>query len=550
MVASLSHAEPLLLTNLPGGSLGAHADQMIEEGSQLSLEEARGRQRDGLFHPGKQPVLTYGIGSHRVWVHLEVINPTKQPLPFRLAVGTTWIDHLGVFIMNNDHLSASWQTGDESPGAQGLTPGIGFTFSPSFAPGRSDIYLRVEVVDSLALSIELIPEDQFAASERLVHYSYGFVYGFLMALLAYNGILFVGLRERSYLYYSLYLFSLILVNMGYTGHAYAWLWPGQLLVQRLLTLVMMVVYSCCGLLFASRFLALAEHAPKVLRQVQLLVLSGLVLLGLSLAMGSRVGSALVAFSFTTLFTIGMVWLGIVTIRNNRVVGRYFIAAALCGVFGTASTTFAVWGWLPFTAMTYHAVEYGVISEAALLALALAYQMRLHQQASVRAEQLSRIDPLTGLYNRRGFFELAEPIWSTSERRQRPLILIMLDIDHFKKINDEYGHAAGDIVLTEIADILAKACRTGDVLARWGGEEFILLLPETDFEQALAFAERVRQLIEAQRIRVTQDTISVTASFGLTGRDQHVCLEDMIHAADDRLYHAKQNGRNRVSAGIK
>lgn len=545
MATGLLQAKPLMLTELPTGSLGTHASLLVEDGAPLSMEDAQARQREGLFRPGKQPVLTYGIGSRPVWVHLELINPTDHPLPFRLVLGTTWIDKLDVFIIHDGQVSAIWQTGDDSPEAYGLTPGIGFTFSPSFSPGRSDLYLRAEEIDPLVLPIELIPEQQVAVSERAVHYSYGFIYGSLIALLAYNSILFAGLRERSYLYYSLYLLSLILLNMAYTGHGYVWLWPGQPLLQRFVILVLMVVYSCCGLLFASRFLVLAEHAPRVLRKVQLFVLSGLGLLGLSLMIGSQLGAARVAFSFLALFTLGMVLLGIITIRNGRAIGRYFLAAALCGMLGVASTAFSVWGWIPFTLMTYHAGEYGVLIEAILLALALAYQMRLHQQARQRSENLSRLDPLTGSYNRRGFLDLAEPSWSTAERSRRPLTLIILDIDHFKQVNDQHGHATGDRVLIEIAHLLAKACRTGDILSRWGGEEFLLLLPETDLEQARVFAERVRQSIEARRLSITQGTIGVTASFGIVESDRHASLYELINEADERLYEAKQSGRNRV-----
>lgn len=545
LAAGLLHAEPLLLTALPAGSLGAQASLLVEDGPPLSLAEAQARQREGLFRPDKKPVLNAGIGSRPVWVHLELSNPTAQALPFRLVAGTTWLDRLDVYIVHNGQVSASWQTGDDRPEAVGLTPAMGFALSAIFLPGRSDLYLRADAIDPLVLPIELIPEEQAASRERLVHYSYGFFYGFLFALLAYNAMLFAGLGERSYLYYSVYLASLILLSLAYTGHGYAWLWPGQPLVQRYVILALMVLFSSCGLLFASRFLALAEHAPRVRRMVRLYILSGGGLLVLCIVLGSQLGAALVAFSYTTLFTLAMVLLGIITVRNGRIAGRYFLAAALCGMLGAASTTLAVWGWLPFTRLTYHALEFGITLEATLFALALAYQMRHHQQASLHAENLARLDPLTGLHNRRSFFELAGPLWSTSERKGRPLSLILLDIDHFKQVNDQHGHDAGDRALIETARLLAQACRAGDILARWGGEEFMLLLPETDLAQACALAERMRQSIEARRLHITRDTIALTASFGVAERGDQARLEDLISDADLQLYEAKQKGRNRV-----
>ncbi|BAN35709.1 hypothetical protein SCD_n01898 [Sulfuricella denitrificans skB26] len=372
LATGLIQAQPLVLTELPTGSLGTWASLLIEDGPPLGLGDAQTRQREGLFRKDNRAVLTYGIGSRPRWVHLELFNPTTESLPFRLVTGTTWTDQLKLFVVHDNRVTASWKTGDDYPKPLELTPGIGFTFTTSFAPGRSDLYLRVESIDPLVLPIKLMTEKQALSSERLVHYSYGFIYGFLIALLAYNGMLFIGLRKRSYLYYSLYLVSLILLNFAYTGHGSAWLWPDYPLLQRYMILFLMVLYGCCGLLFASRFLALAEHAPRVLRLVRLSAVSGLSLIALCIMAGSQLGAALVAFSFISLFTLGMVLLGILTIRHGRMAGRYFLVATLFGMVGAASTTLAVWGWLPFNSLTYHGLEYGAIIEATLLALALAH----------------------------------------------------------------------------------------------------------------------------------------------------------------------------------
>lgn len=551
MAAGLLHCETLSLTALPAGSLGLQVSVLKEDGPPLSLAQAQARQGQGLFRPGSRPVLNYGIGSRPIWVHLELLNPTDQIMPLRLVTGATWLDRLDVFIVQDGRLSASWQTGDEQPAAYGLTAAIGYVFPVRFAPGRSELYMRVDSIDPLVLPLELIPEPQAVRQEMLAHYAYGFIYGFLLALAAYNVMLFIGVGDRSYLYYSLYLACLIVGIMSYSGFGYAWLWPNQPLVQRYVILIMMVLIGCTGLLFASRFLSLAQHAPRVLRLVQLYAGVGLGLLGLCLLGGSQLGAALLAFSFLTLFTLGMVVLGVCTIRAGKVASaRYFLAAALCGMLGTASTALSVWGWIPYTTLTYHAVEYGALIEATLLARAVAFQMRSHRQAVLHAENLARHDPLTGLLNRRAFLELAGPLWNMSIRGQRPLTLIMLDLDHFKHINDQQGHDAGDRVLVGISQMLAQACRASDLLARWGGEEFILLLPDTNLEQAHAFAERLRGSIEARPVPRADDSIPVTASFGVAERGLHADLEALIKDADVLLYEAKQSGRNRVSCALE
>jgi diguanylate cyclase (GGDEF)-like protein len=181
----------------------------------------------------------------------------------------------------------------------------------------------------------------------------------------------------------------------------------------------------------------------------------------------------------------------------------------------------------------------------LLALALAYQMRQVQRKRIIAEQLARLDPLTGLFNRRAFLDRAGPVWSTSQRNLRPLSVVMCDLDHFKSINDKHGHEMGDSALVAVSRVLAEACRSGDVVARWGGEEFILFLPETDAVQAMQLAERLRGEIGQLELAGENRGLAISASFGVATRDQQKSLDALIGEADKWLYEAKRAGRDRV-----
>lgn len=542
------HAEPISLSAVPQGPLGLWSSVLVEDGTLLSLAQAQARHRAGQFHAGTRPVLASGIGAAPVWVRLEVDNPTDKPQPFRLTQGTTWIDWLDVHVVPAAGPTVAWQTGDRYANAYGFKPATGFVFELVFAPGRSEIYLRAETQDPLVLPLLLTPSAQGEASDTLQHYGYGALYGFLIALAVYNAMLYAGLRKRGHLYYALYLVSFILLNMSYTGHGYAWWWPMEPGFQRYVILVLMVLCGVTGLLFACRFLALEEHAPQLLRGVRWFSLGGLGLLGLSMALDSQYGAALLAFCFIVLYALWMVLLGVFAVYRGLFASGYFLSAALFGMLGVALTALSVWGWLPYNRLTYHGAEFGILLEATLLALALAAQMREHDAARQSAEQLARLDPLTGLNNRRSFLELATPVWNTSARNARPLSLLMLDIDHFKQVNDLYGHEVGDHVLVEVAHLLKRCCRAGDILSRWGGEEFVMLLPETSFEQACAFAERVRLLIEEERLSARQQALTITASFGVVAYDQSMRLDDMVHEADKRLYGAKAKGRNCVFCG--
>jgi diguanylate cyclase (GGDEF)-like protein len=165
-----------------------------------------------------------------------------------------------------------------------------------------------------------------------------------------------------------------------------------------------------------------------------------------------------------------------------------------------------------------------------------------------AEREARIDPLTGLNNRRAFLERAALELQRAARYNAPTALIMLDLDHFKVINDTYGHPVGDQVLVALASALFKSMREVDSVGRLGGEEFAILMPDTAAEAAIQAAERIRQAVEAMALDVEGRRITCTASFGISAfQPDDGSIDELFIRADRALYSAKQLGRNRVEA---
>ena len=160
-----------------------------------------------------------------------------------------------------------------------------------------------------------------------------------------------------------------------------------------------------------------------------------------------------------------------------------------------------------------------------------------------------IDPLTGCYNRREFINQLKRNIAGAMRHKTNLSLFMFDLDHFKNINDTYGHPAGDKVLKEIASLVQKNMRTDDIFSRYGGEEFIAILPETDKIKAMELADRLRNKIEKKIITYKDNTIKITASFGVAQMEQCADMEKIIQDVDTMLYKAKLNGRNIVMPGL-
>lgn len=164
------------------------------------------------------------------------------------------------------------------------------------------------------------------------------------------------------------------------------------------------------------------------------------------------------------------------------------------------------------------------------------------------EELAAKDGLTGILNRRRLMELGQEEIDRSRRYARPVSLIIADLDHFKLVNDGYGHQTGDAVLVETARLFQRELRSMDILGRYGGEEFALILPETDSEQAAKTAERLRLRLEAATITGPRGSLSITASFGVCGLDRPGDgdnLDSLFFKADKALYLAKSLGRNRV-----
>jgi diguanylate cyclase (GGDEF)-like protein len=171
--------------------------------------------------------------------------------------------------------------------------------------------------------------------------------------------------------------------------------------------------------------------------------------------------------------------------------------------------------------------------------------RVIRRFQVRIEAQATLDSLTGLPNRRGFDELASHAIREALRDQTALCAMLLDLDHFKRLNDTHGHLAGDEVLSGFADDVRRCLRETDIICRWGGEEFIILLKDTDSAGARRVAEKIRLLAEQHTYVFTGTALQVTVSLGLTELNANDTMQSLIARADQALYRAKQSGRNQV-----
>jgi diguanylate cyclase (GGDEF)-like protein len=194
------------------------------------------------------------------------------------------------------------------------------------------------------------------------------------------------------------------------------------------------------------------------------------------------------------------------------------------------------------------IEAGLVGLAALMLLTLVLARPLLRAFRWTEEQASeaRIDALTGLANRRALEEILAAEISRAQRFTHQLAVVLLDLDRFKEINDSFGHAAGDVMLRAVSRLLTSLARQGDTVARWGGEEFVVVLPETDLAGAQRFAERLRRTIEAHSV----GEMKTSASCGVATLLPEDSVDELLGAADQALYQAKSNGRNRTESAIR
>ncbi len=245
------------------------------------------------------------------------------------------------------------------------------------------------------------------------------------------------------------------------------------------------------------------------------------------------------------FLIGMSGGAISVYSAHRMMTLATIAAVLLPVTGYSLVT----GDFIFTGMAVGALVFflSAIRATKVLGFALHQNFLMTHQlkfSKEEAERLARVDDLTSLFNRRAFYEYGEVLANNSQRSKDELAMILMDLDDFKNINDRFGHAAGDVALKQIGQILLQRLRKSDIFARIGGEEFGMLLPQTPLGKAAQLAEELRQAIESTPVKFENETFTITASFGVTSGVGDI--DTLVRQADLTMYQSKNAGRNAVA----
>ena len=326
----------------------------------------------------------------------------------------------------------------------------------------------------------------------------------------------------------------------------------------------MFCYITAGVTFTIEFLNTKKYLPSLFAKRKL-IYSGLLLLALiMLIYGNQRFAILAQLVILTSLSLWMLLIGILCYRNGNTLAKFFVPAILLGTGGATVSSLATWGVVPYSQWAFRGIELGMFLEMSLLSVSLGFNFKEVYKARLSAEFTSRVDPLTNLNNRRAFSQLVYPRWELGVRKKQKLAVVLIDLDWFKQINDAFGHDAGDRVLELVAKTIKERVRSSDLVFRWGGEEFLLFLPDTSLQEATTLAETLRVAVEKE---TSGGIAKVTMSIGIASlapyhqtaaenedsnlksadKTNEMSLHELIKSADNALYQAKQNGRNCVVA---
>ncbi|KFN48923.1 sensor domain-containing diguanylate cyclase [Arenimonas composti] len=544
------------------------------------------RQARGLFAPlpGGRP--TFGFRDGAIWFHAELFNHDRREERWLLVLDYPLVDQVDVYLRYPDGRIEHMASGDTLPFS---ARSIRYRH-PNFwiaLPQRSEVDLLVRVASrsSLQAPMTLYTPKAFAEMERDMQLGIGLFYGILLALLAYNLVLWLTLRDPGYLWYTLHVSGFGLVMFCLNGLAFEYLWPDSPRLANLAIPLSMALSQVVMHQFCRAFLELRERQPLADR-ISLGFIAFFALMGLAafvLEYRMAVLPMTLAVFPGVLFILTV---AVNAIRHGYAPAKIFLTAWAFLLLGTAFYASVSFGVLPKTFITEYGIQLGSALEMILLSFALAFRyarlrfenerlVREHNEqlerhvarrtselstaleqlaeANQRLRESSRRDALTGLFNRRHFREMFEHQLHDAAETRRPLTVMLLDLDHFKDVNDTWGHLAGDECLRWMGRCLEETLGPhGGLLARFGGEEFVAVVPDVDGEAAIQLAERLRLRVCADPVRYAGSQIPLSTSIGIhvVRAGDGARVDDALHRADDALYAAKNRGRNCVQVAFE
>lgn len=495
--------------------------------------------------------LNYGYTSSNYWVKLKLRNLSSKE-EWLLEVAFPSLDSIDMYVMDGSNTIVQKHAGDDNPFPNREVKSRNHTFKVPINQGETlELYLRFKTQGSMAMPLKLIHPVFYTENEQMSYLLLGGYYGIIIIMMIYNSFLAFSFRSKVYLYFAMHCASALLFFSTMNGITFQFIWPEAVWWNNRATIFFLCLSHIAAIRFSRKFLPIQSISHKWNSLYNLFIgfeIINIFLLAINYPLGLQVSMCKILF-----FHLLMIIPGFKSLQSGFKPARYYLFG--WGIFmgGALLTALADAGFIPMTRWTMYGAQIGSTLETLILSWGLANQIqRMRKEKDLAVEQmqesrkLAESDFLTGLYNRRYIMNMFASNSRTYDHKS--MAFLIMDVDHFKQINDTYGHDAGDLVLQQMASVLQQCFRQSDVIGRFGGEEFIVLMADTQLEQAKHKAEYVLNSIRSSSFDIGCASVSCTISIGITewkkgGDDFH----QVLRRADAALYEAKRLGRNRVCA---
>ena len=594
----LGHAASLPLLASDSALLPGPAMQVWVDPEGLADIHTVRQLPESAWQPVARRDASFGYSKYAYWLRLSLHNPTQEAIDWVLLIGNPLLDTLDAYGLNDER---TYHAGDQRPFHQRWINHRQLVLPFRLAAGEErELILRMQTDGSANLSASLMSAQAFSQHEQFMLLLQGLFFGALLAMMIYNLSIFTITRDRNYLWYSLFVASFSLYQFIQLGFALQWFWPESLTWHQMSFPFSSALATLFGILFTYGVLDLRTRHP-----IYSWISHGMIgcsLLVMVLALTAPYLVALIS-SFVLLLAcaiIGCIFT-ILRWRDGYPPAKLFALGWSTLVIASLFSVLSGTGLLAYSQLTLHAQQIGSLLEMVIFSIALGsrirlaqsaqqlaqsklyaneYQLRIEQAKSLELQQqineglearveqrtadlqktlqelstanrqlaeLSRRDSLTGLFNRQVLNEELERMLAQAKRSQQPIAMLMMDLDHFKKVNDKYGHLVGDACLQHVALRMQQRMRSNDLLVRFGGEEFAAALCDTDQHGAMDLAEQLRADLASHPCMHQGLAIDLSLSIGVYALIPHADSdrEELLRRADQALYQAKAAGRNKV-----
>ncbi len=482
---------------------------------------------------------SFGYTNDVYWLRFSVDNQTSQG-HWILEISNPPLGVIDCFVLRGEETLYVSRTGSSEPFNSRDLPHRNFAFEiplPSYE--EATVYLRVASESTLAVPAVLWEEAAFAEKSTKEYLILGLYFGIIIAMGLYNAFRYYFVRDKAHLHYAAYIGFVALFHLIWNGLAYQLLWPEQPGWNSHSLNVFLFLTFAALLLFVSSFLEVKHHFPRI--DLLLRIFSGVcatmagisVFLGFTLANQLAIGTIFILIVFLLPLVVSISLKGSITAKYLLV--AWFPLSFWASISGLRSLAL-----VPDSLFTLHGPQIASGLEVIIISMGLAHQFGiLHKSA--------RTDTLTDIYNRQHLFALGEKEFQHAKYLGDTLSVLILDIDHFKEINDHYGHLIGDQVLIKVVQRCRSILREPDIMGRYGGEEFVVILPGAEHTYGMEIAKRIREHIAASPLHIKNVVpLKVTVSIGVSSlEEKHQSFEELFREADEALYSAKSAGRNIV-----